>query len=81
MLERLVAGVVVIGLLLWGASIIATPDADPFSEGEATDPAPAKHGSKDPVDIDPSPGDPPDDDDDDDEREERKRKRGRKGDG
>lgn len=35
-MERLLATVVVIGLLLWGVSVLATPDdADPFAEEAA----------------------------------------------
>jgi hypothetical protein len=44
--ERLVAGVIVIGLLVWGASILATPNDDalapdpPASSGETDAPDP-----------------------------------------
>lgn len=55
-LERLVAGVLVIGLLLWGASLLATPDAP-----GAPDPADAPHHANEEASVVPL----PDDDDDD----------------
>lgn len=76
-LERLVAGVIVIGILLWGASLLATPDAatpepveepvEPPVEGEA----PTGHDWDDDREDH--------DDEDDDPREESKRKKGRGG--
>lgn len=46
MLERIVAGVLVIGVLLWGASLLATPDesgvgGDPPARTDPEDPGPS----------------------------------------
>ena len=70
MLERSVAGIVVIGLILWGASILATPDAD---EEIATQPGRESRGSiLPPLDEPASRDDAParDDEDDDDDRDD-----------
>lgn len=86
-LERLVAGVVVIGVLLWGASVLATPDES--TPRPAEDVPQQRDGPREPVeDLAPDP--PPDDEGDGDEddeddaeapttREPGKRKKGRGG--
>lgn len=68
-LERLVAGVVVIGVLLWGASVLATPDEttpDPLVD-------PPRRGGDDHAEPleDVSPPDRSDDEDDEDEGDDR----------
>ena len=79
-LERLVAGVVVIGLLLWGASLLATPDdamPDPSHEPETRDDAPPDAPALAPPRVVPDEGDDEDDDDDDEDRSSKRGKRKR----
>src|SRR5688572_5283019 len=64
-LERFVAAVVVIGLLLWGASMLATPD-----EERDVAPGPDGRGSILPRLDEPATRDAPGDDDEDDDDED-----------
>ena len=87
MLERLVAALVVIGALLWGASLLATPDELAHEDARGDVPRTPARVLPDPVDAAPLPpredngDDDEDDEDDEDEKEESsgkgKKKRGR----
>ncbi len=77
MLERLVAGVVVIGLLLWGASILATPSDT--EDAPVSDPsARILPGSDEPAPILPVGGDEDEEQDEEDEDGEDDDRRDRK---
>ncbi len=86
-LERLVAGVIIIGALLWAASTLATPDAPPDLGDEAAVVPPATKGSSElgPDVPDPEEGGtapvPEEDDDDDDEERESGSRKGKRRDG
>ena len=70
-LERLVAAIVLVGLLLWGASLVATPDREadesvaPSRSEIEDEPAPIPD-----EEVPPPPSDAGEDDDDDDGEEE-----------
>lgn len=77
MYERLAAGILIVGLLFWGASVFATP-ADPNapmqagpSDGDRPDAGSDEHVELDPADAEAEP-------DDEDAEEPRKRKRDRR---
>lgn len=79
-LERLLAGVIVIGLLLWGASVLATPDA---ATPEPREDAPEDRDDRDHRDDDDDPSstdrDGKDDEDEEDSSGPGKRKKDRDG--
>lgn len=81
MLERFVAGIVVIGLLLWGASILATPEhesADAIEPDARADALPTlgEPVARSDAPLDERRDDEEDDGEDDEEEDRRGKKKG-----